>query len=258
MCLLIVLSRVVRGAPLVAGANRDELYERPALPMTVLRSSAPRTLGGRDLLAGGTWLAVNEAGVFTGVTNRPVLSGRDPAKRSRGELPLIATEQISAAAAVEVLETVDPALYNPCWLLVGDRRSLFAVDIAAGSALEVRELPPGLHVLENRPMGEPSFKVDGVRAAMAETSDEALVEVERRLQAVLSDHRAPPARPVSEDEPVPPAVQAACVHTERYGTRWSAVLTVPEGDGRLPALRYSDGAPCSASYRDAAALWYDD
>ena len=61
---------------------------RPAQPMTVLRDAGPRVLGGRDQLAGGTWLAVNDAGVVAGLTNRPTKGQRDPAKRSRGELPL--------------------------------------------------------------------------------------------------------------------------------------------------------------------------
>ena len=60
---------------------------RPAEAITVLRGAAPRILGGRDELAGGTWLAVNSAGVLAGLTNQPSAS-RDPAKRSRGELPL--------------------------------------------------------------------------------------------------------------------------------------------------------------------------
>ena len=44
-------------------------------------------LGGRDELAGGTWLAVNEHGVVAGLTNQPAAVGRDASKRSRGEMP---------------------------------------------------------------------------------------------------------------------------------------------------------------------------
>ncbi len=52
MCLLVVLSRTHPDFPLVVAANRDELFERPALPMTVLRDAGPRILGGVDELAG--------------------------------------------------------------------------------------------------------------------------------------------------------------------------------------------------------------
>ena len=143
MCLLIALSRTVDGAPLMIGANRDELYGRPATAMTVLQDSGPRLLGGRDHLAGGTWLAVSEHGVVAGLTNQPVTSGprRDPAKRSRGELPLMFAACPDAATAVqEVCAKLDPDAYNPCWLLVGDRQGLFSVGLAGRSEEHTSEL----------------------------------------------------------------------------------------------------------------------
>ena len=66
MCLLVVLSGVVPGRPLVVAANRDERRERPTIPMTVLDGGdggGPAILGGRDEVGGGTWLATNAAGV---------------------------------------------------------------------------------------------------------------------------------------------------------------------------------------------------
>jgi len=113
VCLLIVLSRTHPDLPLVVGANRDELFERPAVPMTVLRERDPRILGGRDELAGGTWLAVNEHGVVAGLTNRPMPDGRDLTKRSRGDLPLFLAEHTSAAdAAAAATATLRPSGYN--------------------------------------------------------------------------------------------------------------------------------------------------
>src|SRR5438874_459865 len=117
MCLLIVLSRAHPDGPLVVAANRDELYARPARPMTVL-AEAPRVVGGRDLAAGGTWLAVNAHGLVAGLTNLPSPAGRDPARRSRGELPLALARHPDAAAAVDALvRDFRPADYNPAWIL---------------------------------------------------------------------------------------------------------------------------------------------
>jgi uncharacterized protein with NRDE domain len=200
MCLLVVLSRVVPGAPLIVGANRDERFDRPAEAMTVLRSAAPRTLGGRDLKAGGTWLAVNEAGVVAGLTNRPVPGGPDAARRSRGELPLALTAHRSAAEAVEAFaRSFRPGDYNGAWLLVGDRESLFSVELAGAGEVVVQELAPGLHVQENRSMSAPSKKADHVRALLAgiESMDEGAAL--RRLRAVLADHEVPPPEPAAED-----------------------------------------------------------
>ena len=103
MCLLIYSWRPGADHPLVVAANRDEWVERPAEAFGVLQGAGPRILGGRDLMAGGTWLAVNEHGLVAGLTNRPSAGGRDDSKRSRGELPLIATGQPDAEAAVAAL-----------------------------------------------------------------------------------------------------------------------------------------------------------
>lgn len=253
MCLLVVLAQTHPELPLVVAANRDELLDRPAVPMTVLQERGPRILGGRDELAGGTWLAVNDAGVVAGLTNRPTGGQRDPAKRSRGELPIALAGHTSAAAAVEAFAAHDPADYNPSWLLVGDRDDLFLVDMTGTAAL-VRALPPGVHILENSAFDAPSPKVDHVRSLVEDVhglAEEALV---RRLQAVLGDHEIPPGLMDGGGGEVPPEVKAACVHSERYGTRWSAVVTVSAAGGP-PAVRYADGPACAASYSDAAALW---
>src|ERR687893_2597051 len=100
MCLLVFASRLGAELALAVGANRDEQLERLAVPLEVLQATGPRVLGGRDLLAGGTWLAVNELGVVAGITNRPLVEqGRDASKRSRGELPVALASHGSARAA---------------------------------------------------------------------------------------------------------------------------------------------------------------
>lgn len=236
--------------PLVVAANRDELLERPALAMTVLRDAPPRILGGRDELAGGTWLAVNDAGVVAALTNRPTAGERDQTKRTRGELPIALASFTSAAAAVEAFAAdVDPPAYNPAWLLVGDRQGAYFVDVSGDPEPAIVPLPSGVHILENRPLGAASPKVDHVRRLLTgvETLDgEALVE---RLQAVLADHDIPEG-PSAADEAgrtdIPPEVKANCVHTEHYGTRWSGVVTVPEAGRSKPDIRYVEGPPCEA------------
>jgi uncharacterized protein with NRDE domain len=259
MCLLIMLARAHPDLPLIVAANRDEQLHRPAVAMTVLREAGPRTLGGRDELAGGTWLAVNEAGVVAGLTNRPTTDGPNPAKRSRGELPLMLTGQTSAAAAVEAFAAeVRPSDYNPAWLLVADRAAAFAIDVNGGEAPVVQPLPPGLHILENRPVGAPSSKVDHVRRLLHGAERLPGAALVPRLQTVLGDHVIPTATAANDEadvRPLPPEVKAACVHTERYGTRSSCVITVPSAPAEPPRVVYADGPACVASYADAGALW---
>lgn len=248
MCLLIVLHRVHPDAPLVVAASRDEFLSRPATAMTILRESGPRVLGGRDEQAGGTWLAVNEAGVFAAVTNRP--GGRDPSKRSRGELPLALASVPDAETAVDWFRNAtSPSDYSPCWLLAGDRRSLFAIDMTAAREPAIRRLDPGLHVAENRPPGEATPKTRSVAAALkkaVETRGEALRSL---LQAALADHRIPlDARSFQK-----PELQAHCVHSGPYGTRSSTIVIAPEG--APPSVWYTDGPPCAAPFQEANTAW---
>ena len=259
MCLLIVLAQVRDDLPLVVAANRDERLDRPAVPMAVLRESTPRVVGGRDDLAGGTWLAVNDHGVVAGLTNRPTLGGPDPAKRSRGELPLALALHDSAAAAVaSFVSTCRPAEYNPAWMLVADRTDVFAIDISDGDHPVVEQLAAGVHILENRALHAASPKADHVRALVDGVGDLDFGALVRRLHAILADHEVPPGPSAAEDagrSDIPPQVGAACVHTEQYGTRWSGIVTVPADASRVPTFRYAPGPPCTVPFEDATALF---
>jgi uncharacterized protein with NRDE domain len=242
----VVASRLVPDEPLIVGANRDEVLDRPSLAATVLDPGPPRVVGGRDELSGGTWLAVNEHGVCAGLTNQPLGEAKDPTRRSRGELPLALARHQSAAAAVDdLLARFAPGDYNGSWLLVGDRISLYFVDFTGDGPASARTLPPGLHVLENRAYGEPSGKVDLVRAALGEPRRGD--DVVAGFHAVLTDHRLP-----DEDER-PNA--ANCVHLESFGTRSSCVVRVPRNERATPRVWVADGPPCRTTYEEMSGLW---
>jgi uncharacterized protein with NRDE domain len=245
VCLLVVASRVVTGEPLIVGANRDEVLERPSTAVAVLDEGPPRVLGGRDELSGGTWLAVNEYGVCAGLTNQPLGEAKDPSKRSRGELPLALARHATASDAVAaLLSAFHPGDYNGSWLLVGDRAELFFVDFTGSGEGTAVALPPGVHVLENRALGEPSPKADLVRVALDVPADGD--EVVAAFRAVLTDHR----NPEGEERPN----GANCVHLDTFGTRSSCIVRVPSGDA-APGLWVADGPPCTTAYEDVSALW---
>jgi uncharacterized protein with NRDE domain len=219
--------------------------DRPATAVTVLDEGPPRVLGGRDELSGGTWLAVNERGVCAGLTNQPLGEAKDPSRRSRGELPLaLARHETAAEAAAVLVASYRPEDYNGSWLLVGDRDSLYFLDFTGLVEPAVVELPPGIHVLENRPLGEPSPKVALVTATLgAPSGGDAVVAAFCR---VLTDHRIPEGdeRPYS----------ANCVHLDGFGTRSSCIVRVGWGPGP-PRLWVADGPPCTSDFEEASALW---
>jgi hypothetical protein len=144
MCLLALYFRVAEDAPIIVGANREELYERGGDPPRILAGPC-RAVAGTDPKAGGTWLGVNEHGLIIAVTNRS--KTELPAQpRSRG---LLARELLGLRSAAEAREEAVQQLgknqYAGCNLLVVDRES--AVVVHAGDWLRVRFLPPGIHCL---------------------------------------------------------------------------------------------------------------
>src|SRR5699024_1910394 len=71
---------------LIIAANRDEFYSRPTAPLHFW-DDYKNILGGRDLKAQGTWLAVSKSGKIGALTNiRTPEEMTAEAKKSRGEL----------------------------------------------------------------------------------------------------------------------------------------------------------------------------
>ncbi len=92
--------------------NRDESYLRQTSPMTVESCY----IAGRDIKAGGTWLAVDKkSGNFSFVTNIRDKSLVKDDKKSRGEIPLSLLSK----------ENVYGEDYNPFNAIVGDKDSFF-------------------------------------------------------------------------------------------------------------------------------------
>ena len=99
-----------------------------------------------------------------------------------------------------------------------------------------------------------SPKTDHVRDQMEGIADLAHPEQLRLLRSVLADHSVPPAVPTSagkSDRPV--ELAAACVHTDGYGTRSAALVSVPaEG---FPHMWVADGPPCRTPFIEVDEPW---
>lgn len=257
MCLLAVLSHTVPGTPLMVAANRDELLARPSVSMTVLSPATPRILGGRDTIANGTWLSVNEHGVVAGLTNLPNPAGRDAAKRSRGELPMLAAAHTTAEAAARTLgRELRTELYNPCWLLIADRTGVFYLDITGFGAPGFVSLGRGAWILENRPILSDSSKADSVRLALSRVNGLDGDDWAGGIHEVFKSHEVPERAKRTPASVRPLETEAPCVHAGPYGTRSSIFVKV--GAEGLPDVRYTDGPPCTASLVDASPLWKND
>lgn len=152
MCLLAVYYRVIAEAPVLVAANREERYDRPALPPQVHHGSLC-VISGVDQKAGGTWLGVNELGLLVAVTNRPK-SDVPAAPRSRG---LLCRDLLTCRSAAEATERAQGELASGRY--AGANYLCIDPDTASivhgGDELNVVELGPGLHLLTNGDCNDP-------------------------------------------------------------------------------------------------------
>lgn len=217
-------------------ANRDELIARSSAPPGVL-SESPLTVGGRDLVAGGTWLAISADGAICAVTNRHPAEGPpvapDPTRRSRGEIPvaLLTADRADVAAR---LHELGPGRYNPVNVLWVDEDRALVAHVDDSGPVRVVELAPGPHVLTTRDVDDMTNpKVAMLSAGMQRVlaAGDSSTEVVAGLRAMLADHTS------ASDSPV----DAACIHGDVYGT--VSASTVVAGSGQL-VYEHAPGRPC--------------
>ena len=159
MCTLVILRRPNHDWPLIIGANRDEKRDRPWASPARHWPDRTHVVAGRDELAGGTWLGVNDDGLVAAVLNRSGSLGPDPDRRSRGELPLEALDHAEAIVAAEALAELDPDAYRPFNLFVGDARNAYwicSVREDGTPGMRVNEIPQGVSMLTDLDRNDPA------------------------------------------------------------------------------------------------------
>jgi uncharacterized protein with NRDE domain len=233
MCTILIAWRCVPGAAAVLAANRDEFLGRPAAAPAVLLEH-PRIAGGRDLHAGGTWMAVAADGRVGAVTNRRS-EMRDPSRRSRGELPLAVLTAGDDAATRRFVEGLDPAAYNPFNLLSLSRGQGLVAH--GGDRLEVVELAPGPHVLSVHDLDQPG---------------EPRVEHLLGLLDEAVGRAAGAGALLGEMEELLRDPEWACVHGDLYGTVSASSVIIPDAGEVI--YRHAPGRPCEVAHRDVSGL----
>ncbi|HEX7081148.1 MAG TPA: NRDE family protein [Gammaproteobacteria bacterium] len=185
MCLIAVAYRAAARYPLIVAANRDESHARPTAP-AAWWPDAPDVLGGRDLTAGGTWLAIDRAGRFAAVTNlREPEPSVTATRRSRG---LLVTDFLTGALPASAFARAafqDGARFGPFNMLLLDAASFHYTSNRAAP----RALDPGLHVLGNGKPGTEWPKIARARTRLAELLDER--DPSEALFAMLAERSAP-------------------------------------------------------------------
>lgn len=204
MCLILAAWRAHPDWRLIVAANRDEFHGRPASPAGFW-SDRPHVLGGRDLEAKGTWMAVSRNGRFAAVTN--YRGAREPsAAESRGALVtrFLDGSGSSAAYVDEVVKRQES--YSGYNLLACDGEELWWTSNRDSAP---RRLEPGYYALGNLLLDSPDVLPLNERTR-------AVVEAAPSVEALFT------------------LTASARIVDEQYGTRCSTVCMIGTG------IRYAE------------------
>jgi len=242
---------MVEHYPIIVAANRDERYNRPSAAPTFWHTE-PQILAGRDLVAGGTWLGINECGLLVGVLNRPSVGETDSSKdtRSRGLLCRDLLKLKTADAAVEFVKT-EKAEYQPFTLVFADSKTAW---IAYNRLHEIKtvKLSEGLHVYSSgTEFATRSQKVDHGYSMFSRVVEETQSNGHDEsawvssLRSVLGDHTS--ANGSGEPR------GAICVHGDISGTVSSTIVLYSQSELGFYAFN-CPGPPCQIAFGNALRL----
>lgn len=200
---------------LVVAGNRDEYHARASAPLARW-DDASGIIAGRDLVSGGSWMGVSNAGRFAVVTNIRDADGPDPDKLSRGAL---VADWLAQGRVPD-----DLSRFNPFNLIVTEGNE--AAYLSNRPVSLYQSLGRGIHALSNAIPDEHWPRKDRLMQQMTMWLEQAANP--ESLLDILSDETLPDreAHPVFIRSPI-------------YGTRGSTVLAVDRnGRGQIIERRF--------------------
>jgi uncharacterized protein with NRDE domain len=242
MCLLAIQYRCVTDSPILVAANREEAYDRPTLVPSI-QPGKPRVLSGVDAKAGGTWLGVNQNGLFVGAANRPKLFSPQ-APKSRGLLCRDLLRANSARQAVDIaMDELLANKYEGVNFIVADYESGWAVH--GGDDPHVVELIEGLNIISSYDLND--LRDERQKLARRLLTLQTLDSAVKFLAVASKAFARPPAAP---DRP------GMVVRGKERGTVSSTLIAL----GKKPRdaiFQYANGSPETARFEDYSPLLRD-
>jgi uncharacterized protein with NRDE domain len=238
MCLIFLSINNHSNYKLVLAGNRDEFYNRKTASANFW-TDYPQVLGGRDLEAGGTWLAMTKGGKVAMVTNYRDPQNIDPKAPSRGHL--VSDFLIQDEVPEEYLTNISSngKKYNGFNLIVGDPNTLwYCSNYKAG----IEKLSSGFYGLSNHLLETPWPKVLRGKEKMKPVLANSIIDPEMVFEILYDDQ-------VAVDNLLPDtgltldrerALSSMFIKTEGYGSRCSTVILVDKNNEVLFSERVYD------------------
>ncbi|MGB7184158.1 MAG: NRDE family protein [Burkholderiaceae bacterium] len=265
MCLITFALDTTAGS-FVLAANRDEYYARPTVAAHWWQQESG-IFAGRDGLAGGTWLAVNQQGRLATLTNYRE-PGHPPADSpSRGELVLTAVRKNQPVQEIIDAFSTSGTRYAGYNLLVfdwtpdratGRTTGLQAWYLSNRAPQPVRALQHGVYGLSNGLLDDPWPKSQRLKQTLSAAlglpgrqRDQHLLDA-LTDRSIASDHLLPDTGIglTREQDLAPAFIRTVGADNQAYGTRSSAIVQL-DGAGQLDFTEWSWQVDLQAS-RNAA------
>jgi uncharacterized protein with NRDE domain len=230
VCTLLLGISVVEPETVLLAANRDEDPRRPSDAPAILEPS-PRLVGGRDRVAGGTWLAIHGRTTAVAMLNR---RGRPrlPATRSRGLLALDVARDPNASIVHDALAR---ETYAPFTLVVASASGAWLVAWDGEAANEIA-IEPGWHALTHAELDDENEpRTAWLAKSLAAFRPRSRAEAEAGAIERLARHDAP----------------AVCLHEGAMVTVSSALVWLARGDA---GYAHAEGHPCTSPFVDMTHL----
>lgn len=172
MCIAVFIWQAHPYCPLLLLLNRDEYHNRATKELSWWEGG--EILGGKDEVAGGTWLACSRNGRVAFITNVLELDILPEAK-SRGDLPVkfLQSKKNPKQFAEEVVKEAHQ--YNGFNLILADIPSNTMVYVSNRPKDEptvIQEVSPGVHVLSNAKLDSSWHKAQCLRVKFRELLSE--------------------------------------------------------------------------------------
>jgi uncharacterized protein with NRDE domain len=227
MCLIAWNWQPHSETPLLLISNRDEFYARDTLPLHWWQPGplGIAVLAGRDLLAGGTWLGVNQHGWMATLTNYRSPNDFSPNTPSRGAL--VTDFLQGSVCAHEYLQRLSEhaSNYNGFNLLLYDGKELLGFQ-SRGSVVVPQSV--GVGAVSNADFQTPWPKLQHLRQRLEHSVEDSKISNDA-LFALLQDGQIAPDEllpntgiPLQRERELSPIFIAS----PEYGTRACSVVRI--------------------------------
>ena len=224
MCLIFISINNHPTYKLIIAANRDEFYNRKTAAADFWEDK-PQILGGRDLEASGTWMAMTKTGRIGMITNYRDPQNINPSAPSRGEL--VSNYLENGVQGLSYLNSIESKAkeYNGFNLIVGTQDELWYLSNYKNG---IDKLEPGLYGLSNHLLETLWPKIIRGKEKLAPLLKERIIDAKNVFEILYDGEQA-------MDENLPNTgiglekermLSSMFIKSPNYGSRCSTVVLI--------------------------------